>query len=142
MKKLMISFICFMVISTAYTEAFSNKLEGTTNENKLNENDSVQNFDFATYRLFKTQNMWTFIKLNTRTGQMWQVQFDVQGENRGVTYLNLLPLVPKEKEVDGRFTLYSTENIYTFILLDQLEGKTWQIQWSIDPNSRVVLPID
>jgi hypothetical protein len=142
MRKLIISLICFLVVSTAYTKAFSNKLEGTTIERKLNEYVSVQTNDVAIYRLFPTQNTWTFIKLNTRNGQMWQVQFDVQGENRGVTYLNLLPLVSKEKEVDGRFTLYSTENIYTFILLDQLEGKTWQVQWSIDAKNRGVIPID
>jgi hypothetical protein len=142
MRKLIISLICFFVVSTAYTKAFSNKFEGTTNERKLNENVSVQNNDFAIYRLFPTQNMLTFIKLNTRNGQMWQVQYDVQGDNRGVTFLSILPLVPKEKEVDGRFTLYSTENIYTFILLDQLEGKTWQVQWSIDPKNRGVIPID
>jgi hypothetical protein len=142
MRKSIISLIFILVVSTANTMAFSDKLEGTTTGRKLNENESLQNNDVATYRLFPTQNMWTFIKLNTRNGQMWQVQFDVQGDNRGVTYLNLLPLVPKEKEVDGRFTLYSTENIYTFILLDQLEGKTWQVQWSIDAKNRGVFPIE
>ena len=25
------------------------------------------------YQLFATQNIWTFIKLNTRNGKMWQV---------------------------------------------------------------------
>jgi hypothetical protein len=73
---------------------------------------------------------------------MWQVQYDVQGDNRGVTYLNLLPLVPNEKEVNGRFTLYSTENVYTFILLDQLEGKMWQVQWSIEAKNRIIIPIE
>jgi hypothetical protein len=130
------------MVSTTYTKAFSNKLEGTTIERKLNENISVQNDDVAIYRLFPTQNMWTFIKLNTRNGQMWQVQYDVQGDNRGVTYLNLLPLVPNEKEVNGRFTLYSTENVYTFILLDQLEGKMWQVQWSIEAKNRIIIPIE
>lgn len=142
MRKLVISLICILVVSTAYTKAFSNKLEGTTIERKSNENVSVQNNDVAIYRLFPTQNVWTFIKLNTRNGQMWQVQYDVQADNRGVTFLNLLPLVPKEKEVDGRFTLYSTENIYTFILLDQLEGKTWQVQWSTDAMNRGIIPIE
>jgi hypothetical protein len=142
MRKLIISFICFLAVSTSYSKAFSNKLESKANERKLYQNVSTQENDIAVYRLFKTQNMWNFIKLNTRTGQMWQIQFDVPGDNRGVTYLNLLPLVPKEKEVDGRFTLYSTENIHTFILLDQLEGKTWQVQWSIEPKDRFVLPID
>lgn len=29
-----------------------------------------------TYRIFPTANMRYFIKLNTRTGQMWQIEFD------------------------------------------------------------------
>ena len=29
------------------------------------------------YRLFPTQNMWTFLKLDTMTGKIWQVQFSV-----------------------------------------------------------------
>lgn len=94
------------------------------------------------YRLFPTQNRWTFIKLNTRNGQMWQVQFSMESETRFTTFLNLEPLVSKEKEVNERFTLYPTENIFTFILLDQLNGKTWQVQWSSDPENRGTIPIE
>lgn len=82
------------------------------NEGVINEN-TQKSLLTVTYRLFPTQNMWTFIKLNTRNGQMWQVQFDVEGDNRFETYLNILPLVDKEKEVDDRFTLYPTQNIWT-----------------------------
>jgi hypothetical protein len=31
-----------------------------------------QNCESVAYRLFPTGNMWFFIKLNTRNGQMWQ----------------------------------------------------------------------
>jgi len=96
----------------------------------------------VTYRLFPTQNMWTFIKLNTRNGRMWQVQYDVQDDNRFETYLNILPLFDKEKEVDNRFTLYSTQNSWTFILLDQLDGRVWQVQWSMEPENRGIIPIE
>ncbi len=98
--------------------------------------------EVAVYRLFPTENMWTFIKLNTRNGKMWQVQYDIEGDNRFETYLNLVPLVSKEKEVTGRFILYSTQNIYTFILLDQLDGKMWQVQWSIESKNRLIIPIE
>lgn len=27
------------------------------------------------YKLFPTENLWTFIKLDTRNGRMWQVQY-------------------------------------------------------------------
>jgi hypothetical protein len=85
--------------------------------------------------------MWTFIKLDTRNGKIWQVQYDVQDNNRFETYLSSLPLVSKDKEVNGRFTLYPTQNVFTFILLDQLDGRTWQVQWSIEPESRFIVPI-
>ena len=33
------------------------------------------------FRLYETQNMWTFIMLDTYTGKNWQVQFSVKGED-------------------------------------------------------------
>ena len=111
-------------------------------EKKPIDNASIQTNSAAVFRLFSTQNMWTFIKLNTRTGQMWQVQFDVQGNNRFLATLNPDALVTTEKEANDRFTLYSTQNIYSFILLDQIDGKTWQVQWSKDLKNRFIIPIE
>ena len=96
----------------------------------------------AAYRLFPTENMWTFIKLNTRNGQMWQVQYSVGEGSRFATILSAEQLVPKEKEVNNRFTLYATQNMYNFILLDQIDGRTWQAQWSMDAKNRGIIPID
>lgn len=73
---------------------------------------------------------------------MWQVQFDVKESNRFTIDLNSEPLVSKEREVNNRFTLHSTQNIYTFILLDQVDGKTWQVQWSTEAKNRGIIPID
>lgn len=94
------------------------------------------------YQLFPTQNMWTFIKLNTRDGKMWQVQFDVNGDNRKEEIINSSPLILMGTEVNGRFKLYPTENIYNFLLLDQIEGYVYQVQWSFDPKKRGVIPIE
>lgn len=105
------------------------------------QNDSISCKNIVVYKLFPTQNMWTFIKLNTRNGQMWQVQYDTKGDNRIETFLNLSPLVSKEKEINGRFTLYPTQNIYNFILLDQIDGKVWQVQWSLEFENRLICPI-
>ena len=140
MRRLTISLICVLVLSTTDTEAISNKLEGTP-DSTLTKSITSQNLDAPAYKLYSTENMWTFIKLNTRNGQMWQVQFDVEGDNRFEIYLNFVPLVPVEKQVNGRFTLYSTQNIYTFILLDQLDGNVWQVQWSIEAENRIIVPI-
>jgi hypothetical protein len=96
----------------------------------------------VSYRLFPTQNMWTFLKLNTRNGLIWQVQFDIEDDNRFETYLNTLPLVDQEQEVNNRFTLYPTENTWTFILLDQKDGRTWQVQWSFEAENRGLINIE
>jgi hypothetical protein len=96
----------------------------------------------VTYRLFATRNMFTFIKLNTRNGQMSQVQWSNKGsEYRYEATLSNVSLVNKEEEKNGRFFLYPTTNIYNFILLDQLDGRTWQVQWAAEEKGRVVIRI-
>ena len=96
----------------------------------------------AQYRLFRTNNMWTFIKLDTITGKMRQLQFDIQGDSRGSVDLNTRDLANGKQRTPGRFTLYPTTNMYTFILVDQIDGNTWQVQWSMERANRFVLPID
>ena len=92
------------------------------------------------YRLFATRNMYTFIKLNTRNGQMWQVQWGMDSDHRFESTL-WIPLVNENEEKNGRFFLYPTTNIYTFILLDQVNGRTWQVQWGKEA-ARLVIPIN
>jgi len=93
------------------------------------------------YRLFSTQNKWTYIKLNTRNGQMWQVQYSLEDNNLEVP-LSLITRVSKAEERNGRFFLYPTQNIYNFILLDQIDGRVWQVQWSTEIKSRLVIQIN
>ena len=77
--------------------------------------------------------MWTFIKLDTQTGQMWQLQYSINDEKGRFEYdLNPNALIVNGKKINGRFELYPTQNIYNFILLDKINGKTWQVQWSFD----------
>ena len=93
------------------------------------------------YELFPTQNIWTFLKLNTRDGRIAIVQFDVRSNYRMETDLNISPLVEENNAQNGRFTLYPTSNIYNFILLDQIDGRVWQVQWSFEKDKRMILPI-
>lgn len=90
------------------------------------------------YRLFSTRNMYTFIKLNTRNGQMWQVQWGTESKYQLETTLSDISQVNKEEEKNGRFFLYPTTNIYNFILLDQIDGRVWQVQWSTKVEQRLV----
>lgn len=90
------------------------------------------------FRLFSTRNMYTFIKLNTRNGQMWQVQWGTESKYRFVNTLSDISRVNKDEEKDGRFFLYPTTNIYNFILLDQIDGRTWQVQWGKEEERAVI----
>lgn len=92
------------------------------------------------YRLFATKNIYNFIKLNTRNGQMWQVQWST-GDDTFQVPLSLTSLVSSEEEKNGRFFLYPTTNIYNFILQDQIDGRVWQVQWNIESKNRLVVPI-
>ena len=94
------------------------------------------------FKLVPTQNMWTFIKLDTQTGQMRLLQFSLENAESRFEYdLNPDVLVSDTEAISGRFELYPTQNIYNFILLDRTDGRTWQVQWSFDKQNRFIIPI-
>ena len=85
------------------------------------------------FRLFPTRNNWNFMKLDTRTGQIWMVQYSVQPSSSAFTWtIDDTPIEAAIAENVGRFTLYPTSNIFNFLLLDQFNGNTWQVQYSLD----------
>lgn len=131
----------FLTLTFALFSIFSFAQNPTKQSNIIQ-----QKSENAIYQLFPTQNIWTFIKLDTRNGKMWQVHFSVSGENKGELVLNSLPLISEANETKGRFTLYPTENMYNFLLLDQIDGTVVQVQWSFDVKKRgivsVIKPID
>jgi hypothetical protein len=91
------------------------------------------------YNLYKTDNMYTFLKLDTRTGQIWQVHWSTEKDGRAVLPLSTEKLSSDSK--DGRFALFPTTNMYNFILLDTTDGRTWQVQWSFKEEQRMIVPI-
>lgn len=97
----------------------------------------------SAYKLYATENMWTFLELDTATGIIWQVQYSVKGDDyRFKSTLNRFSLLPEgQKEIAGRFELYKTQNLYNFILVDTRDGRTWQVQWSTEPDDRGIMPI-
>lgn len=97
----------------------------------------------SAYKLYATENMWTFLELDTATGIIWQVQYSVKGDDyRFKSTLNRFSLLPEgQKEIAGRFELYKTQNLYNFILVDTRDGRTWQVQWSTEPDNRGIMPI-
>lgn len=102
----------------------------------------AQGLENPIYKLFPTENIWTFIKLDTRNGKMWQVHFTVsEDEEYGQIELNSIPLTFNEEEIVGRFTLHSTKNTYNFLLLDQINGRVYQVQWAMEENLRGIVRV-
>lgn len=135
MKKIKILIILVIITTNLVAQAQFKK------DSPNNTVESKKEYTTSVYQIFPTQNRWNFIKLNTRNGKMWQVQYGMEKYDNFETELNLISLVTEEMEINGRFTLYPTQNIWNFILLDQINGNTWQVQWSMEAKSRVVFPI-
>lgn len=85
------------------------------------------------FSLNETQNMWTFIMLDSYTGKTWQVQYSVKGTDyMFYTSINRWPLsYPSTRDNwQNRYQLFPTQNMWNFILLDTYTGRLWQVQYS------------
>lgn len=139
MKIMLISFLTLSVIHS-YGQIEQDSISPVQEiEKKIEKKAEIQHLEVPIYKLFPTENYWTFIKLDTRNGKMWQVHFTISDDGyEGELILNSRSLIWDDKEINGRFTLYPTKNMYNFILLDQLNGTTYQVQWNNDENKRFV----
>lgn len=88
------------------------------------------------YRLYKTENVWTQVLLDTRTGRAWQVSISVDKDALPVRLpINESPLVGVAPARDGRYSLSPTGNMWNFIMLDEDEGYVYQLQFSMKSQS-------
>mgnify|MGYP006969176597 CR=1 FL=1 len=88
--------------------------------------------------LYQTTNHWNLLELDTRTGEVWQVQYVVNEGDRfkeKIVSSRLGIYDDVATAPDGRFILYPTHNNYNFLLLDKQKGNVWQVQWSVDEDS-------
>lgn len=77
-----------------------------------------------TYKMYSTQNYHNKLRLNTKTGEVIQIQDDGQSWTicDGIEFYS---------ENEGRFCLSETQNMWNFIMLDTYTGRTWQVQFSV-----------
>ena len=69
------------------------------------------------YKLYPTENMYTFLRLNTKTGLIWQVQWSLESDSEFVMLINSRDLSINGYK-SGTFELYPTKNTFQFLLLD------------------------
>ena len=80
-----------------------------------------------TYKFYQTDNIHNQLRLNTKTGEIYQIQ------NDGQTFLVHRATTP-DNEIINKYSLYKTQNMWTYILLDTFTGRLWQCQYSTKGN--------
>lgn len=95
----------------------------------------------AIWRLYKTDNMWVYLQLNTMNGTICLLQYSLEELGGIYGIINFQDLVKDNNYFSGRFTLYPTENMFNYILLDQFNGNSWQVQWSFEPENCLIVPL-
>ena len=113
----------------------------TIKENDLVRISNYQSPTPAKFRLYPTANRYTYLRLNTTNGFIDIVQYSTTEERERMIYpLSVYPVVMDFFNIGtlDRFTIYPTQNVYNFLLLDQVYGNTYQVQWSQDSTMRGV----
>ncbi len=154
MRKLFIFFILMVATSMV---AQTSKPSTTTKDGKYEEkiesllskidtllminNELLEHIDINSslkdrYKLYQTENIYTLLQLDTKTGRIDQVQWSLESKNEGSVSINSDDLTNGYGYGSGSFELYPTKNIYQFILIDKTSGKKWHVQWGLQESKR------
>ncbi len=105
----------------------------------ININTSMKN----RFKLYPTENIYTFLELDTKTGRVWQLQWAMESDNEGGLPIIDFDLVSEDDSYGSNvFELYPTKNMYQFILVNKVNGQTWHLQWGMENSKRWVKKID
>ena len=94
------------------------------------------------FKLYKTENNYNFLELDTKTGKIKQVQWSLDEKNEGSSVINNVDLSWGTGYGSGSFELYPTSNIFQFILIDKTNGRKWHVQWGLENANRWIRYID
>lgn len=88
------------------------------------------------YKLYETENIYTLLRLDTKTGMIDQVQWSLDSDKEGTLTINGEDLTYGFGVGSGSFELYPTKNMYQFILMDKTNGRMWHVQWGFEFKKR------
>lgn len=96
------------------------------------------------FKLYKTENIYIFLQLNTSNGKIKQVQWNLDRNKEFTKVLNDVDLTfgINIGNYSDRFELYPTQNMYQFLLLDKAFGSMWHVQWGFEEKKRWIVPIN
>ena len=94
------------------------------------------------FKLYKTENNYNFLELDTKTGKIKQVQWSLDAKNECTVIINNVDLSWGTGYGSGSFELYPTSNMYQFMLIDKTNGRKWHVQWGLENANRWIRYID
>jgi len=93
------------------------------------------------FKIYPTDNIHILLKLDTKRGKVWMVQYGVGSTTPAEISIKYSYMVSDDEGWNGRFELYPTKNMYNFIMVDNYDGETFQVQWDTDPDYRGIRSI-
>ena len=146
MKKVFLTITIMMGVLSAFAQTKQKVARNDSTlikiENLLRENNAwLENIELdlslkQRYKLYQTDNIYTFLQLDTKTGQIKQVQWSLDSDKEGSVTINDEDLSYGLGYGSGSFELYPTKNMYQFILLDKTDGRNWHVQWGMEFEKR------
>ena len=141
-----ILFLCTTIGVVAQTNPSSHQTQKDSVLNRVDSLVQITNawleqieLDFSLkqrYKLYQTENIYTLLQLDSKTGMIEQVQWSLDSENEGSVTINDDDLNFGFGSGSGSFELYPTKNMYQFILLDKTNGRKWHVQWGMKTKER------
>ena len=104
--------------------------------NQLLEHLEINSSLKGRYKLYQTENIYTLLQLDTKTGMIEQVQWSLDSDNEGSVSINSDDLNYGLGYGSGSFELYPTKNMYQFILINKTTGQKWHVQWGMESSKR------
>lgn len=131
MKKIIVLLIGLLVSTISFSQSKSQDAQRDSILNEINEKLMVLEYPFSDigrYKLYPTENIHILLKLDTATGVLKLLQWNLKESGEFEVFLNEKDL-SYGMHIKGRYELYPTKNMFQFILIDTLLGATWHVQW-------------
>lgn len=141
--------LLLFVLSCAFSSIAQNQASSKINNDSVSsyiatlvEDIDMRLFEYEKrdrYKFYPTENIYNFLKLDTQTGRIEQVQWSLDINKEGSVPINNEDL----SWISGSlFELYPTQNMYQFLLLDKTTGRVWHVQWGMGDTKRWIRRIN
>ena len=116
---------------------------GTLFAQTLNINDCIDektSFYSQRYCVLHSADSNFLLKLDTRTGQIFPIHMKFSAKVSMEKMCSYEPLISENEYIDGRFAIYRTSDSNTFLLLDQITGKSWHYRYAYSSGEVFISP--